>query len=437
MLIQRIRIAGYKNVANTNIELKNIVALVGLNNYGKSNILEAIDFGYKFIKETPEVKNKMMGYTNAIPLNIKTANDNFIFEIEYISEFKGREIFVNYEVEFEWLKNKGNDKGNRIVGESLKIKYNEKGQKYASYVNRINNKAFYKSSETGRCDKPILIENDNLIINKISNYDDLFYVDIIKRLTTLRFEINTFLDTTEAFDISPIRFKDIPLYTLDKKTGRNIAETIYNLSINDNELYNLLINSFLSLFPTIEYIKVVSLDIIDKNEGRIKIPENAPFILADKIYRLRVKESTNNQEMYFENLSNGTKRIFLLLTSAILADKSEVSLIAFEELEDCIHPKLFEQLILTLEQLVRHCKIIITSHSPFLIQYLNLQQIYISVPSSDGVAVFRKIRASKQKNISNNALENNMSLGSYIFNMIFKYYEEDDESELLSFIESE
>lgn len=435
MLIQRIRIAGYKNISNTNIELQNIIALIGLNNYGKSNILEAIDFGHKFIKETPEIKNRMMGYTKAIPLNIKTANDNFIFEIEYISEFKGKEILVNYEIEFKWFKNKGEDEGRKIVREILKIKYNEKGQKYTTHINRNNDKAFYKSSETGRCDKVILIEKDNLIINKLSNYDDLFYVDVIKNLTTLKFEINTFLDTTDAFDISPIRFKDIPLCTLDKKTGRNIAEIVYNLNNKDEDKYNLLKNSFLSLIPTIEDIKIVSLDVGD--ETTIKIPEDAPFIIADKIYRLKVKESTNNQDMDFENLSNGTKRIFLLLASAVLADIEKIPLIAFEELEDCIHPKQFQQLLIIITQIVKNCRIIITSHSPFLIQYLNLENIYISVPSKDGVAVFKKIKPSKQKTIYNNANSYGISSGNYLFDLLIRYYEDEDESDLLSFIESE
>jgi len=61
--------------------------------------------------------------------------------------------------------------------------------KFNTHISRHKGKSFYKSSETGRCDKNILIEDDNLIVNKLTNYDDLFYVEVIKELTNLRFEI--------------------------------------------------------------------------------------------------------------------------------------------------------------------------------------------------------------------------------------------------------
>ncbi|MCB2289449.1 ATP-binding protein [Clostridium sp. CS001] len=433
MLIEKIRIDGYKNISNTMIELQDLIALVGLNNYGKSNIIESIDFAHKFIKETPNGKLEMMQFVNAIPLNIKTADKNFVFEIEYTTEFEKKDICINYEFEFEWPKNNGT--GAKIIGETLKIKDNVKGQKFNTHISRHKGKSFYKSSETGRCDKNILIEDDNLIVNKLTNYDDLFYVEVIKELTNLRFEINLFLDTVDAFGITPIRMKGNPIYKLDKRTGNNIAEIVDHLRRDDNYRYELLINSFLDLFPNITNVEVMSHSLNISDENRFEIPEDAPFTIVEKFYTIRVKEHTNNQYMNFENLSNGTKRIFILLTAAILADKDKVPLIAFEELEDCIHPKLFQQLIMILTQVIQNCRIIITSHSPFLIQYLDLKKIYISVPSDDGIAIFRKIKKLKQKTIENRAANLNISTGSYIFEMLINYYEDEEESNLCSLLE--
>ncbi|MBV4445948.1 AAA family ATPase [Clostridium tyrobutyricum] len=435
MLIQKIKISGYKNISDTIIKFQNLIALVGINNYGKSNVIEAIDFAREFILSNPEMKHKMMRYLKAIPLNITIANDNFVFEMEYISKLDQKTVFVDYEIEFKWFKNNVDDKGCKIVGENLKIKLDKKGQKYSSYINRSENKAFYRTSETGRCDKNISIERDNLIINKINSYDDLFYVDIIKELNTLKFDVNSFLDSTNAFDVAPtLKFKNSSLFGLDKKTGDNISEIVYNLKREDKKSYRLLENSFKELFPTIEYINILSFDITNGTRN-IKIPNDAPFIIPDKIYRLRVKEDTNNQEMDFANLSNGTKRIFLLLTSAILADKYKFPLIAFEELEDCIHPSLFEQLLIILSKIVNNCRIVITSHSPFLIQYLDLDKIYISIPSKRGVATFKKIKKSKQNSLKNEAKEYGISVGGYLFDLIIKCY--DGEYDLLSFMESE
>lgn len=45
MKIQIILIDGFKNLSNVKITFDNITALVALNNFGKSNVLECIDFG--------------------------------------------------------------------------------------------------------------------------------------------------------------------------------------------------------------------------------------------------------------------------------------------------------------------------------------------------------------------------------------------------------
>lgn len=439
MSVQKIRVDGYKNILNTTISFEKLVALVGLNNYGKSNILEAIGFAGDFIKATPENKMEMMSYTKAVPLNIKTADRNFNFEIAFLTTFKDKEIFINYEIEFEWPKNNKEDSEiikPQIVKEILKLKENTKGQKYNLHISRNKDKIFYKSSETGRCDKVINITSDNLIINKLSNFDDLYYLDIIKKLNNIKFDENIFLDTNTSFETSPIRFKTQSLSGLNKRTGSNIAEIIYNFKNDDIKRYNLLINSFKDLFPDIEDIEPMSRSF--KFEAEPEIEDDAPFVIMDNVYMIRVKESYTNQYMNFDILSSGTKRIFLLLTSAILADKNNVALIAFEELEDCIHPKLFEQLLKILTEIIDNCKIIITSHSPFLIQYLDLENIYIGIPSKYGVAEFKKIRAAKEKAVYRNAENQSSSTGEYIFDLLDNAYDDDDdESTLLSFLEQE
>ena len=49
MKIKTITVGNYKNIGPTTLELGQIVALVSINNYGKSNLLEAIDFGFDYI----------------------------------------------------------------------------------------------------------------------------------------------------------------------------------------------------------------------------------------------------------------------------------------------------------------------------------------------------------------------------------------------------
>ena len=72
MKIQAVLIDGFKNLSNVNISFEKITALVALNNFGKSNVLAAIDFGLKFIKASIEDKANMMSNANLIPINNQT-----------------------------------------------------------------------------------------------------------------------------------------------------------------------------------------------------------------------------------------------------------------------------------------------------------------------------------------------------------------------------
>lgn len=49
MKLKSITVGGFKNIARTKLLLDRVIAVVSPNNYGKSNLLEAIDFGTDFI----------------------------------------------------------------------------------------------------------------------------------------------------------------------------------------------------------------------------------------------------------------------------------------------------------------------------------------------------------------------------------------------------
>ncbi|HQE69981.1 MAG TPA: AAA family ATPase, partial [Atopobiaceae bacterium] len=61
MRLLGLTVGGFRNVAKTTIELGGITAFVSPNNYGKSNLLDAIDFATTFINESPRTRSTMMG----------------------------------------------------------------------------------------------------------------------------------------------------------------------------------------------------------------------------------------------------------------------------------------------------------------------------------------------------------------------------------------
>ena len=65
MKLKSVTIGGFKNIRKTKINLSNITAIISPNNYGKSNLLEAIDFGVEFISASEkDRKNIWTGFWN-------------------------------------------------------------------------------------------------------------------------------------------------------------------------------------------------------------------------------------------------------------------------------------------------------------------------------------------------------------------------------------
>lgn len=439
MKIEKIYIDGYKNIESINIEFEKITALVAVNNYGKSNVLEAIDFANMFIQD--DSKEKMMSYKGAIPINKNLINKNFKFEIECSTVLEDKElkevkeVYVQYGFEFSWARIvEKKVKEPKIINEYLKVKDNNKGQKYNMNINRNEEKAFFKPTKTARCDREIKIDNNELVLNKLKVLDDLFYSSIINEINNLKFQINSFFNIENAFGITPIKFKNRSEYELEDD-GSNIAEIVNYLKNNEEKDYNLLIDIFKNIFKNIEDIQTIEIPIRVENKDFIPFPDDAPFNIVENIYKIMFKEKFNIKYMDFENLSTGAKRIFLFLTSLIITKKQKRDLIAFEELENCINPKLFEELISSVEKISDGCSLIISSHSPILINCLNISSIYIGEPSDDGIARFRRIKKSKYKTLENDARDDNGKVGDYLFNALRNYYDNREDDYLLSYLE--
>ena len=80
---------------------------------------------------------------------------------------------------------------------------------------------------------------------------------------------------------------------------------------------------------------------IGKNHA-VSFSYDAPYTVTNKVYSMYVKDKNINQPLDFKWLSDGAKRIFLMLTYAIVADINNLALIAFEEPENSIHPALLQ-----------------------------------------------------------------------------------------------
>jgi predicted ATPase len=149
-----------------------------------------------------------------------------------------------------------------------------------------------------------------------------------------------------------------------------------------------------------------------------EIQEEIPFKIREHIYRLFVKSTYMNQPVSMANMSTGTKRAIWLLTNAFVANLVNAGMIGIEEIETSIHPRMIKNLLEIINEALGNAPLIVSSHSPYLVQYLKPEKIYVGVPNEDGVAEFRRIQKTKVKHVVANARDLGLSVGEYLFELL-------------------
>ncbi len=425
MKIQRIALDGFKNLSNVNIAFSKITSLVALNNFGKSNVLSGIDFGINFMKYNEEQRQSLMRSDNAMPINKASLDKDFRYEIEMTTIIRTVKYRIIYGFTFGWLRIKEDEAS--IKNEYLKVKIDEKGKKYNQLINRQGQEAVYKSSETGRCATHTQIGNMELVVNKLKAFDQLYYIEIIKRLNDLKLYMENNLDPKEFYMPNPIISKGSSEYFID---SRSLPRVIAKLKQINPGKFDLLLDAYKSLFPDIEDVIVKEIQI--SSEGAIVVPDDVPFIVSDSIYLLFVRDKNLCRLIDFEAMSDGAKRVFMILTKIIMASLEErnISLIAIEEPENSIHPSLFRTYLQIISDLLEDCKVIITSHSPYIISFMDLESIYVGINRDGGMVKFHGFKKNKEKMLEDDADSFDMGMGDYIFSMLT-----DNESRIEEYLE--
>lgn len=407
--IERITLGGFRNIECVSLDLQNITSILAPNNYGKSNVLDAIVFGFEFLKSTPEDRQDMMGNASCISINKYNDKMPFVFNIEGIID----SIRFRYEYRFIWDKFRNADDTREpgfLTNEIFEYKstLGEK-PKFTKYIDRKNpEKATYIACETGRCNKEINVEKNELAIVKLSNYDDLFYHHIIESLLSIKIRGLNTLSNPAAHFAPRLRIMDGKGSVV---IGDRLPQYLYDLSVKDNDAFEYLISATTNLIPSVESVIPQKLSVQSDELG-----ENAPFEKPQ--YDVFVKEKNNNQRTRFQYLSTGCMKILYLLCGIFRAQRENTQLIIMEELENSIHPKLLESLLTTIEDFLGDTKLIFTSHSPNLAQYLGPKQIYVGLPSDNSLIDLRTIKSTKIRSILQLADLMDMNLGEYLFELM-------------------
>lgn len=423
--INQITVSGFKNVRKTKLEMDSICAIISPNNYGKSNLIEAIDFGFDFIHESRKGRRAMMSWIKGIPLCTIMENDEYFFEIEFEDEALEQYKYVRYGFSFKW--HRDDETGDVITNEWIEARENT-SVRYTSFLKRSEGK--YRKGKSTTAYRKIELDKLQLAIDVLGLIEDIEISGLIKDIQEITFRICSSLDLRDRYQPSPLEYIESEEDGI-RFDDEDVPKALSNLKKKSPELYRLFEDAVYTLFPEFTAINLNEYTLTDQQLETpitVKVGErelssgemenNIPFKLREHIYRLFVKSEFINQPMSMANMSTGTKRIIWLLTNAYIANYENTGIVGVEEIETSIHPKMMKQLLEVLNDSLDGAPLIVSSHSPYLVQYLKPERLYVGVPNTDGVAEFRKIQKNKVKQLVSAARELELNVGEYLFELL-------------------
>lgn len=416
MSVVSITIGGFRNIRKSRVELGNITALVSTNNYGKSNFLEGITCALEFMHSGEKDRSALMCNQRDVPLNPALINDPFFFEVELHIPSAGEYQFIRYGFSFVWFRDDAT--GQKIIDEWLDMR-STPSVKYTHYLKYDEGK--YRKGKETNAFRNLSLGSFSLALDALPAIGDLDYHEALGKIKGFTFATYPTIDNERH--VLAGRYDTV-------KSDRELSSLLHGLKHEDPERWELFKESITALFPEIIGLEVVnaSFDTDElykgihsqhRGEASYTMEQEPPYKLRNEVYRIVVVSRTINQPIDISMLSSGTRRLFWIL-ALLFAREVATNVIGIEELEASIHPRLLKQTLEILHDNLGDTALIITSHSPYLVQYLPLEGICLGLPNEMGVAEFGAVAPTKARALVKAARSNGMSVGEYVFDLMSK-----------------
>lgn len=374
-MLSKIKIERYKSLYDTEIDLEPLTVFIGANGSGKSNICEALLVLSNFLQnllnnqqqsnivsflklalnnlytnKKQNVEQKIYGQliSKAVTTDLEPPNINIItklwhqelnylaFEINVIDDKISLDQTIPLSIKFDFTQQKF------FIGEDLNISFN----------NLLQDNIEYKT------------KNFTSIPIKIKNYNQILKENLIK-YTAIKA-----LKKVKIYDFYPF---ELSLNSSDsdygiERTGKGITYALVDILHKNRQQFDELEERFTQLIPNIK---------------RISLP-----LGENRTFRLELIDKYSDKPIPTHDISDGTLRILAFLTA--LYEQETPSIICFEEPENGIHPWLLNKImellkIVSTEGITgKPVQVLITTHSPLLLNYVEPHQIRVVKLDTEG-----------------------------------------------------
>lgn len=403
--ITQIRVDGYKNLFDCKVDLNDFNVLVGPNNSGKTNLIEAVlmlgpivaldeDNTEIFLSANARISRRV---SSSISHLSSHANAPFILGISFEMDIEKKRWIVDYEVKIQCGDSGKNKSG--FLHEKLKAKPKSQRGPYATLLKRTQGKFTLNKKEfpvARGVSAFTAIKTSFSEANKPSQVFLNSFLELASIAYTLIFAIDPNIIRNNIDSNKDLRYWRIfgfdPLLAIDK-----IKEEGKNYDIFTETLCQVL---------DLEDVDFVAQDIKAPKTKSKKEP-------ASKRTRLMTIKRKGNDYVNVEEFSDGTLAVVALL-AGILSPERKSPLIFIEELENFLHPAAISKLLQFLQEYSSECQVVITTHSPYLLNAVRPEDVNVAVVDDTGATHFEKL--TNRKKIEDHLKHGYMNFGDLLVN---------------------
>jgi predicted ATPase len=331
--LRRVRIRNYKSIGQVDVELGHLTVLVGRNGTGKSNFLDALRFVADSLQTSLDHALKSRGGIESVRRQSTKDPQNVTIALDVLLP-GGQTAVYTFEVE-ALLRG-----GFSIRQESLRIE-----------------------SLDGSVVGSFEVESGQLVRASLENMSPVF-PDRLYLVTASGFPqfrpVYDFLVSMGFYNFNPEAMRE--LQTPDSgellhRDGSNIASVIARLNGDRPEVAERIRSYLATIVPDIEKVERVPLG-----------PRETLYFIQ------RTKGSSDRWALFASSMSDGTLRVLgTLVATTQRAGQGSGGLIGIEEPETALHPAAAGALMDALREAASHTQILVTTHSPDLLDQVDLE----------------------------------------------------------------
>lgn len=371
------QVTGYKNLKSVNFQLTDFNVLVGANNSGKSNILEIFRFLDEYLTGSDEIRDKMLGgiipgttYFRSLCNDVKDEKIVKV-DLDFSEKIEGVEYKYWYSLHVKLSKHITPEKeeDGYIAYEAYKFKAKKStGPAITIFERELETVSRIGTGKGLKIDKaqPALT-----IINKLKETKES-----LEKAAQIGMDAIFIICKTPVLYASPeiIRSQIKSLFIQNKVSCSSQRLLALNL---DTEIDGILKSknkeTFLQVINSLLDIKMIT---SKRFNG-----ESSPIVWTDVDFN-------NGSHCLLEMLSDGTLMTLNLITYLL---STKYPIIAIEEPENSIHPKLLRQIINLIKNNFSDRQVIITTHSPVLLNMVSIEDISVVSLTKQGIATIERV----------------------------------------------